>query len=54
MKNIGIGMSVENKEERDIVKFCKNCYGLEPCLCEKHDYIKTWDFVYWLFKKCKM
>jgi hypothetical protein len=42
------------KEDKDVVKFCKNCFGLEPCLCGNPDYIKTWDFVYWVFKKCKM
>jgi hypothetical protein len=43
-----------NKEEKDVVRYCKSCYGLEPCLCDKHDYVKTWDFVYWTFKNCKM
>lgn len=43
-----------SKEEHDIIKFCKNCYGANPCWCDKHDYVKTWDFVYWAFKRCKM
>lgn len=56
MKKIsGESMCQEDiKEDKDIVEYCKNCFGLKPCLCDKHDYIKTWDFVYWIFKKCKM
>ena len=53
MKSTGERMCLKDKEE-NVVSYCKSCFGLEPCLCEKHDYIKTWDFVYWTFKKCKM
>lgn len=54
-RNFGESMCQEDiKEEKDIVEYCKNCFGLKPCLCDKHDYVKTWDFVYWIFKKCKM
>ena len=41
-------------KDKDTVKFCKNCLGKEPCLCGKSEYIKTWDFVYQTFKRCKM
>ena len=43
-----------SKEDKDVIKYCKNCFGVEPCLCKEHDYIKTWNFVYWTFKNCKM
>lgn len=47
--------SEDNKEEdKNIVRYCNNCFGLEPCLCGHPDYTKTWDFVYWAFKNCKM
>ena len=41
------------KEEKGVVSFCKNCKGLEPCWCDKKEYIKAWEFVYWAFKNCK-
>ncbi len=44
----------DTKDEHDVIKYCKNCFGTEPCLCGKPQYVKTWDFVYWTFKKCKM
>lgn len=53
-KNFGERMCQEDTKEEGIVKFCKNCYGLEPCLCGNPEYIKTWDFVYWAFIRCKM
>ena len=55
MKRVfGERMCHKDIKEENIVKYCKNCYGLEPCMCGKPEYIKTWDFVYWVFKKCKM
>ena len=45
---------LEQTKEENVVSYCKNCFGLEPCLCDKKEYVKTWDFVYWVFKKCKM
>lgn len=55
-KHTGESTYMENgyKEEKDIIRYCKNCFGFEPCLCDEHDYVKTWDFVYWAFKRCKM
>ena len=40
-------------KEENIVKYCKNCFGLDPCWCKKSDYISTWEFVYKAFKRCK-
>lgn len=52
---IGMSMFPESKDEdREVIRFCKNCFGKEPCLCDKHDYVKTWEFLYWVFKNCKM
>ena len=47
-------MCEQNKDEINKVEYCKSCFGLKPCWCDKHDYVKTWDFVYWAFKNCKM
>lgn len=46
--------SEENNNNENIIKFCKNCLGAEPCMCGNPEYIETWDFVYWTFKNCKM
>ena len=54
-RNFGESMCQEDiKEDEDIIKFCKNCHGTEPCLCGNPDYVKTWNFIYWTFKNCKM
>lgn len=42
------------EEDKDIVKYCKNCHGLEPCWCGNPKYVKTWEFVYRIFKNFKM
>lgn len=53
-KSIGTSMCKQNNEEKDVVEYCKNCFGLKPCWCGNPEYIKTWYFVYYIFKKCKM
>lgn len=44
-------LNKEIKEEE--IKYCKNCFGYEPCLCNNKEYIKTWKFVYDAFRSCK-
>lgn len=43
-----------SKEDNSVVKFCKNCFGLEPCQCGTPEYKETWEFIYWAFKNLKM
>ena len=35
------------------MRYCIKCFGFEPCLCGQGEYIETWDFVYWAFRRCK-
>ena len=35
----------------DIIKVCKNCHGIEPCHCDKHDYIEMVRWIYDLMKQ---
>ena len=46
-------MTEEERVEEDEIKFCKNCFGYEPCLCNKKEYVKTWKFVYEAMLSCK-
>ena len=52
MKKV-IGESMSN-EDNNTIQYCKNCYNIKECNCEKPEYIRTWDFVYWTFKNLKM
>ena len=52
MKKV-IGESMSN-EDNNTIQYCKNCYNIKDCNCEKPEYIRTWDFVYWAFKNLKM
>lgn len=40
-------------EEDKIIKVCMNCFGTEPCLCNKHDYKEMYDWVYKFIKTLK-
>ena len=43
-----------NEDKEGIIEYCKNCFGTRECYCENPQYVKTWDFIYWIFKKLKM
>lgn len=33
------------------VRFCWNCFGLEPCWCNNKDYRTTWEIIYKALRK---
>lgn len=35
------------------MRYCIKCFGIEPCWCDKHEYIETWEFVYWAMRRTK-
>lgn len=41
------------KEKDNIIRVCWNCFGMEPCLCDKHDYKDMYDWVYKFIKALK-
>ena len=35
----------------EIIKVCKNCHGIKPCQCDKHEYINMVRWIYDLMKQ---
>ena len=37
--------------QEEIIKICKNCHGIYPCMCDKSEYIDMIKWVYDLMKR---
>ena len=37
--------------QEETIKVCKNCHGVEPCQCNKKDYVEMARWIYELMKR---